>query len=219
MQRNRIGDARRNFPDSMADAKAAIRFAGSGVVGFDLAGPESGFPAEAHQDACRFAKQAGLRLTIHAGEAEGPESVAAALNSCGAERIGHGIRIVDDRDSVTGAWGHVAAAVHNDRIPLEVCPTSNLHTLAIEPHEHPLGALMRAGFNVTLSTDNRLMSNVTLTDEFALAVDHHGLGIDDLLQLSLNSADAAFTDAGTRQRLRTAVEAGYPSRSSSQVAT
>lgn len=208
---NLIVDAMRNFPDSEADAKAAAHFAGRGVVGFDLAGPEAGYPADAHRVACEIARASGLQLTIHAGEAAGPQSIAAALDVCGADRIGHGIRIVDDIDRETRAMGPVASAVLDRQIPLEVCPTSNLHTLGIDAREHPLGFLLDCGFNVTLNTDNRLMSDVTLTDEFALAVESHGIDEAALLQMTLSAANAAFTDAATRSRLRDEIRAGYAS--------
>ncbi len=208
---NLIVDAMRNFPDSEADATAAAGFADQGVVGFDLAGPEAGFPPEAHLEACQIANRNGLRLTIHAGEAAGPQSIAAALDLCGADRIGHGIRIVDDMDPETMAMGPVATAVYENQVPLEVCPTSNLHTLAIEAGDHPLGLLVSRGFNVTLNTDNRLMSDITLTEEFALAAEHHGIVEADLLRMTLNAAEAAFTDESTRSRLRTTILAGYAS--------
>lgn len=206
-----IVDAMRNFPDSEADARAAARFAGQGVVGFDLAGPEAGYPADAHGAACRIARAGGLHLTIHGGEAAGPQSIAAALDACGADRIGHGIRIVDDIARETQAMGPVASAVHEAQIPLEVCPTSNLHTLDIDAADHPLGFLFERGFNVTLNTDNRLMSDVTLTDEFALAVEHHGFDEAALLQVTLNAANAAFVDAATRSELVAMIQAGYAS--------
>jgi len=205
---NLIIDAMRNLPNSLEDAKAAVRFAGEGVVGFDLAGPESGFPAEDHAAACRLAREGGIHITVHAGEAAGLESIVGALDACHAERIGHGARIVDDIGP-DGALGPIATRVHDDAIPLEVCPTSNLHTFGIEPQEHPLGRLYRAGFNVTLNTDNRLMSRVTLTDEFHLATKYHGMGMNDLHKISRASATAAFTDDATRRKLLGAIDEGY----------
>jgi adenosine deaminase len=211
---NLIVDAMRDRPDSVVDAKAAIRFAGSGVVGFDLAGPEAGYPAGAHAEACRIARDHGLGLTIHAGEADGPESIAAAIATCGAERIGHGIRIVDDIGTDgdgSPLLGDIARLVLERQIPLEVCPTSNLHTLGIQPRDHPLGFLVSLGFNVTLNTDNRLMSRVTLTDEFALAIEHHGMDEADLLEITLRAADASFAGEETRGKVTALVTAGYAS--------
>ncbi len=207
-------DAMRNEPDSIAAAKAAVRFADQGVVGFDLAGPEFGFPADDHANACHLASDNGLGLTIHAGEADGPDSIRRAIDGCGAQRIGHGIRIVDDidaEDDVIARIGDVAAMVRDRQIPLEVCPTSNLHTLGIQPTSHPLGFLARNGFNVTLNTDNRLMSAVTLTDEFAFAAEHHGFGLADFRRVTLAALDAAFIDESVRSPLRSIVLAGYVS--------
>jgi len=206
---NLIVDAMRNLPDSERDARAAAAYADSGVVGFDLAGPEAGYPPGAHRRACEYAAEHGLSITIHAGEADGPNSIAAALDECGAMRIGHGIRITDDIAGAT--FGPVATRVHRDRIPLEVCPTSNLHTLGISAAAHPLGELFRAGFNVTLNTDNRLMSAVTLTDEFELAVRHHGFTEADLHRVTRNAVAGAFVDGDTRRRLADLVDAAYAS--------
>ncbi len=208
-----IIDAMRQDDDSMEVATAALDFQGRGVVGFDLAGPEAGFPPTDHLDACRAALAGGLHLTIHAGEADGPESMLAALEICGAERLGHGVRIVDDMTIANGAvaeMGPIAHRVHRDAVPLEVCPTSNLHTRAFPgPAEHPVGVLHRAGFTVTLSTDNRLMSRTRPTDEFAIAVDHHGFDRSDLLQVTLAAADAAFCPEDVRSRVRGRVAAGF----------
>jgi adenosine deaminase len=203
-----IVDAMRNEPDSLPDARAAVRFAGKGVVGFDLAGPEFGFPPDDHLPACRLVKEYGLGLTIHAGEADGPDGIHRALVKCGAERIGHGIRIIDDiGDDET--LGGVATLVRNRQIPLEVCPTSNLHTLGIAAGDHPLGRLKRLGFNVTLNTDNRLMSRVTLTNEFMFAAKHHGFTHDDLRHATEAALAAAFVGHSTRGELMEIVAAGY----------
>lgn len=207
-----IVDAMRNEPDSVAAAKAAVRFAGQGVVGFDLAGPEYGFPADDHAEACHIASHNGLGITIHAGEADGPDSIAGAIDRCGATRIGHGFRIVDDLEIIDGTvreFGDIAAMVHERQIPLEICPTSNLHTLGIQPADHPLGLLYRGGFNVTLNTDNRLMSAVTLTDEFEFATKYHGFDRAALRRTTLAALDAAFLDESTRAPLHQIVEAGY----------
>ncbi len=211
--------AMRDRQVSVADAESAVRFASSGVVGFDLAGPEAGYPPDAHADAFRIARAAGLGLTVHAGEANGPESVAAALETCGADRIGHGIRVAEQIDAHTGALGRTASLVRDSAIPLEVCPTSNLQTLGIAASDHPLGRLFRAGFNITLNTDNRLMSSVSLTDEFGFAMDHHGFDVLDLKEVTLNAANAAFVDESLRRDLVSRVEAGYANWLSSQAAT
>lgn len=205
---NLIVDAIRSLPDSVADAAAATRFAGRGVVGFDIAGPEVGYPPEDHAEACRLAVDHGLHITIHAGEADGVDSIRGALDHCHAERIGHGIRVIDDF-SPAGVPGKTATRLLEEQIPLEVCPTSNLHTLAIPPEEHPLGRLYRDGFNVTLNTDNRLMSRVTLTDEFALAVAYHGMDRSDLHKVTVAAANAAFIEASERASLVGQLDGAY----------
>ncbi len=207
-----IIDALRQDDDSEEVALAAARFVGRGVVAFDLAGPERGFPAPLHAPACRIARDAGLHLTIHAGEGDGVDSVAGALE-VGAERLGHGVRIVEDVEVVDGlatGMGPVAAEVRHRSITLEVCPSSNLDTgMYPSPEAHPLGVLHRAGFAVTLNTDNRLMSRISMTDEFAFAVEHHGFTTDDLRTVTLRAVEAAFCSPATRAEIREQVERGY----------
>jgi adenosine deaminase len=208
-----IVDAMRNLPDSLSDALAAIRYVDEGVVGFDLAGPEIGYPPDRHLPACRLAREYGLGLTIHAGEADGPHSIHRAIAKCGAQRIGHGIQIMADvTDGMDGPrLGGVAALVRDRQIPLEICPRSNMHTLGLAPQDHPLGKLRRLGFNVTLNTDNRLMSRVSLTDEFLFAVDHHDFDQSDLHCVTIAALDAAFVDHQVRQQLVSKVNAAYTS--------
>lgn len=208
-----IVDAMRHERDSLEVAKAASRFADQGVVGFDLAGPEYGYPAADHLEACKLASSNGLGLTIHAGEADGPESIRSAVDICGAQRIGHGIRVVEDLvlRGGQGEMGPVADMVLSRQIPLEICPTSNLHTLGLSVQNHPLGFLYQQGFNVTLNTDNRLMSAVSLTDEFDLAVRQHGFTIPDLHKLTVAALDAAFIEDSVRRPLLKTVNDGYAS--------
>jgi adenosine deaminase len=210
-----IVDAMRQGDDAADVVSAAIRFRERGVVGFDLAGPEAGYPPTRHLEACRAAASAGLHLTIHAGEADGPRSVALAIDPCGAERIGHGVRIVEDldvRDGVVVAVGDIAATVRDRAVPLEVCPTSNVHTRAFPSHEsHPLGLLYRSGFAVTINTDNRLMSGIALSDELEAAVRYHGFDRADLRVVTLRAVDAAFCEPDVRRRVRTRVEDGFGS--------
>jgi adenosine deaminase len=200
-----IVDALRDRPDSAAVADLAVAWMDRGVVAFDLAGPEAGYPADDHLAACRRVKERNLGLTLHAGEGDGPNSVWRALARCGATRIGHGVRIVEDTTVVDGeivAVGRVARMVRDHRIPLEVCISSNVHTGAFpSAAAHPLGMLYRAGFNVTINTDNRLMSGILPTDEFALAVEHHGFGPSDLLAVTENALRAGFGDWQQRRRL------------------
>jgi adenosine deaminase len=206
-----IVTALRQTTDSEEVARAAVRYAGRGVVAFDLAGPEAGFPADDHIAACRIASEGGLGLTIHAGEGDGPDSMWRALARCGAQRIAHGVRIVDDTVMADGEvveLGSLARRVRDHRIHLEVAPTSNLHTgMFPEPASHPLGALYRAGFNIGINTDGRLMSGVTASDEFALAVAHHGFTLADLQAVTVAALHAGFGDWPERRRLITDVVA------------
>ena len=206
-----ILDAMRQDDDSEAVAEVAFRFRDDGVVGFDLAGPERGFPPSRHGAACRFVAERHMGLTIHAGEGDGPASIADAL-ACGARRLGHGVRIVEDcvvSDGRIVARGSVASEVHERRVPLEVCPWSNVHTMGIAPAQHPARMLARAGFVVTLNTDNRLMSGTSMTDEFRLAVDALGFGLDDLYRATVAASDAAFCSEGMRASVRSRIDAGY----------
>ncbi|WKZ82860.1 MAG: adenosine deaminase [Acidimicrobiia bacterium] len=203
-----IVDAMRQDTDSEEVVAAALGFVGRGVVGFDLAGPEAGFPASGHSCALRAAAEGGLHITIHAGEGAGVESIADAL-ACGAERLGHGVRIVEDLDE-DGRPGPVAGEVLERRIALEVCPTSNLDTkIYARPKDHPLGRLHRSGFVVTINTDNRLMSATSPSRELAFAVERQGMSLGDLETITMAAIDAAFCDEDTRQQVRLRVADGY----------
>ncbi len=200
-----IVTAMRQMPDSERVAQAAVRFVGDGVVGFDLAGPEAGFPADDHLPATRAARRAGLGLTLHAGEGDGPNSIWRAVDRCCAQRIGHGVRIIDDTVRVDGeivSLGLIATQIRDQRIPLEVSISSNLHTgIASTASAHPIGPLYRAGFRVTLNTDNRLMSGISLSDEYALAHDVLGFTVRELGLLTEAAIEAGFGDYGQRRRL------------------
>jgi adenosine deaminase len=204
-----IADALRNEDDSVEVARAAGRFAGRGMVGFDLSGPEAGYPADLHLEACRVAKEAGLALTIHAGEGDGVHSIWLALDRCHAQRLGHGVRIIEDTRSEDGQiveLGPVARQVRDWRIPLEVCPTSNVHTgLAPDPASHPIRRLFDSGFRVTINTDNRLMSNISLASEYQLAKDVHGFSIRELGGITADTIAAGFGDWAERRQLIDAV--------------
>ncbi len=207
-----IIDALRQSDDSLQVAEAATRFVGAGVVGFDLAGPEAGFRASSHRAAIELAQGAGLRITLHAGEGDGVGSIADAL-VCGAERLGHGVRIIEDCTVAGGrivGMGPVATEVHERRIPLEVAVVSNLDTaMYSSPAEHPVGMLHRAGFVVTLSTDNRLMSATSMVREFEVVTEYCGLDLSDLEVITHNAVEAAFCDPDTRARVVARVVAGY----------
>jgi len=199
-----ILDAMRQRDLSTQAARLAVAFSHRGVVGFDLAGPERGFPADHHLVACRMAREANIGLSIHAGEADGPHSIWTALQRCGAHRVGHGVHIIDDCVVEHGEivkLGPLAQYVRDFGVPLEVCPTSNLHTGSWTPDTHPVGALYRSGFTITLNTDNRLMSRTTLSDEFRLVVDHQGFTIDDLLRVTEHALKASFAPLPLKREL------------------
>ena len=204
-----IIDAMRQDTDSEEVVAAAAKFLNSGVVAFDLAGPEVGFPADDYIVACRAAHAAGLGVTIHAGEADGPASIWRAVARCGAQRIGHGVRIVDETILIDGEivdLAPLARRVRDHRIPLEIAITSNLDTSAYpNAFEHPFGALFRSGFAVTINTDNRLMSGNSLSDEYRLARDTYGLSYADLGATTETALRAGFGDWPTRRQLLTDV--------------
>ena len=209
-----IVTAMRQFARSVEIAELAIRYRDAGVCGFDVAGPEAGFPPTRYLDAFNLIHQANFHLTIHAGEAFGLPSIWEALQWCGAERLGHGVRIVDD--IATGADGDVrlgrlASFVRDRRIPLEMCPTSNVHTGAVATiEEHPIDLLRRMRFRVTVNTDNRLMSGVTLSDEFATLSRVFGFGLDEMQWLTLNAIKSAFNPFDERLRLiNDVIKPGY----------
>ncbi|GAA2664497.1 MULTISPECIES: adenosine deaminase [Actinosynnema] len=190
-------------------ADLVVRYRDAGVVGFDIAGPEDGFPPTRELPVFEHLREQNAHFTIHAGEAAGPESIHQAVQRCGAERLGHGVRITED---ITGdEVGRLAAYVRDRRIALEMCPTSNLHTGAVASlAEHPLKRLSDLGFRVTLNTDNRLMSDCSPSGEFAVAVNELGCGWDDLRTFTVNAAKAAFLPLDERRALiQDVVEPGY----------
>ncbi|MFJ9752035.1 adenosine deaminase [Streptomyces chartreusis] len=181
-------------------ADAAVAFRDAGVVGFDIAGAEAGFPAADHRDAFEHLRRENVPFTIHAGEADGLSSIHQALQICGAQRIGHGVRITDD--IVDGKLGRLASWVRDRRVALEMCPTSNLQTgAATSIAEHPITALKDLGFRVTLNTDNRLVSGTTMTREMSLLVDEAGWTVEDLRTVTLNALKSAFIPFDERNAL------------------
>jgi adenosine deaminase len=187
-------------------AELALRHRDAGVVGFDIAGPEAGNPPGRFADAFGRLVHANFHLTLHAGEGYGLPSIREALD-LGAERLGHGVRIVDDIE-VEGEGrvhlGRLAAYVRDRRIPLELCPTSNVHSgAAASIATHPLDLLRRLRFRVTVNTDNRLMSDVTLSNEFAALDAAFGLGLDEIEWLTLNAMKSAFLPFDERLSLIT----------------
>ena len=197
--------AMRQFARSVEIAELAVRYRDEGVVGFDVAGPEKGFPPTRYLDAFNLIHQANFNLTIHAGEAFGLPSIWEALQWCGAHRLGHGVRIVDDitvDDDGQVHMGRLANYVRDMRVPLEMCPTSNVHTGAAPSiEEHPIDLLRRLRFRVTVNTDNRLMSGVSMSSEFETLSRTFGFGLDEMQWLTLNAMKSAFTPFDERLRL------------------
>jgi len=186
-------------------AELAVRHRDHGVVGFDIAGAEAGHPPTMHLDAFQYIQRANFHLTIHAGEAFGLPSIWEAIQFCGAERLGHGVRLVDDivvDPDGTYRLGRLAAFVRDRRVALEMCPSSNVHTGAAPSlAEHPIGLLRRLRFRVTVNTDNRLMSDTSMTKELGALVDTFDFGWDDVEWLTINAMKSAFAPFDRRLRL------------------
>ena len=206
--------AMRQAARSVEVAECAIRWRDAGVVGFDIAGPEAGYRPTRHLDAFEYVRRENFHITIHAGESFGLPSIWEALQWCGAERLGHGVRIVDDitvRSDGSVALGRLAAFVRDRRVPLEMCPTSNVHTAAAASiAEHPIDLLRRLRYRVTLNTDNRLMSGVSLSSEFAALDEAFGIGLGEMEWLTINALKSAFAPFDERLRLiNEVVKPGY----------
>jgi adenosine deaminase len=188
--------AMRTAARSLEIADLAVRWRDRGVCGFDIAGAEAGYPPTRHLDAFEHIRGENFHLTIHAGEAFGLPSIWEALQLCGAERLGHGVRIVDDITVAPDSsvrLGRLAGMVRDRRVPLELCPTSNVHSGAAPSiAEHPIGMLADLRFRVTVNTDNRLMSAITLSQEMANLVEAFGLGWDRLEWLTINAMKSSF---------------------------
>ncbi|HJR53208.1 MAG TPA: adenosine deaminase [Gemmatimonadota bacterium] len=175
-------------------AALAVEYKGRGVVAFDLAGAEADNPAKWFREAFYIVRDANLNVTVHAGEAYGPESIHQALHFTGAHRIGHGVRLREDEDLVEYVRDH--------RIPLEMCPTSNVQTGAVDSiEEHPIREYFDRGLRVTVNTDNRLMSNTTMTREIELLADHLGFDLEEIKKLLLNGFKSAFLRYPERKAL------------------
>lgn len=197
--------AMRQFARSVEIAELSVKYRDEGVVGFDIAGPEAGFPPSRHLDAFQLIHRANFHVTIHAGEAFGLPSIWEALQWCGAERLGHGVRIADDITMQPDGHirlGRLASYVRDRRVPLEMCPTSNVHTGAVATiAEHPIDLLRRLRFRVTVNTDNRLMSGVSMSSEFATLTETFGFGLDEMQWLTLNAMKSSFAPFDQRLRL------------------
>jgi len=206
--------AMRTAARSLEIAELAVRYRDQGVVGFDIAGAEAGWPPSRHLDAFQYIKRENFHITIHAGEGFGLPSIWEAVQFCGTERLGHGVRIVDDiQISQEGSvrLGRLSAYIRDRRIPLEMCPTSNVQTGAAPSIAlHPIRLLRQLSFRVTVNTDNRLMSQVTLSSEFHRLVEEFGYGWTDIEWLTVNAMKSAF--AGFDERLRlinTVIKPGF----------
>ncbi|MDF3298239.1 adenosine deaminase [Streptomyces tropicalis] len=198
-RRIRVGallTAMRHAARALEIAELANRYRDMGVVGFDIAGAEAGHPPTRHLDAFEYLKRENNHFTIHAGEAFGLPSIWQALQWCGADRLGHGVRIIDDievAEDGTVRLGRLASYVRDKRVPLEMCPSSNLQTGAASSYaEHPIGLLRRLHFRVTVNTDNRLMSHTSMSREFEHLVETFGCTLDDMQWFSVNAMKSAF---------------------------
>jgi adenosine deaminase len=209
--------AMRNQQRSLEMAELAVDFRERGVVGFDLAGEEGGFPPKKHIDAFHYIQRENFNITVHAGEAFGKESIWQAIQWCGAHRVGHATRLIedigfDDHDPTKIVkMGYLAQYILDKRIPLEICLSSNVDTGAVGSlEEHPFGIYYRYGFRVTLNTDDRLMSDTTMTKEFDVAGRLFKLALDDFEKITINSMKSAFAPHKRRlQLIYDVIKPGY----------
>lgn len=206
--------AMRDRTDSLEMAKLAVANRDRGVVGFDIAGEEAGYPAEKHLPAFQFCHRENFSITIHAGEAFGPPSIWQAIQICGAHRIGHGVRLIEDvtienagggapgREATVVKLGPLATYIRDKRIPLELCPSSNVDTGAAPSLEaHPIRHFLAQRFRVTVNTDNRLMSDITLSEEFRRLSEFLPLTLADVEKLTINAMKSAFVGYDERLAL------------------
>ncbi|WEH40001.1 adenosine deaminase [Streptomyces sp. NBC_01218] len=216
-RRIRVGallTAMRHAARSLEIAELANRYRDTGVVGFDIAGAEAGFPPTRHLDAFEYLKRENNHFTIHAGEAFGLPSIWQALQWCGADRLGHGVRIIDDieiAEDGTVKLGRLASYVRDKRIPLELCPTSNLQTGAAASYaQHPIGLLRTLHFRATVNTDNRLMSGTSMSQEFERLTETFGYTLDDMQWFTVNAMKSAFIPFDERlAMINDVVKPGY----------
>ncbi|MGX7680918.1 adenosine deaminase [Jatrophihabitans sp. DSM 45814] len=215
-----LATAMRHAARSREIAELAVAYRDRGVVGFDIAGAEAGFPPSRHLDAFEYLRRENFHFTIHAGEAFGLPSIWEAIQWCGTDRLGHGVRIIDDietsgptlEDQVASAkLGRLAQYVRDKRIPLELCPSSNIQTGAAPSiAAHPIGLLRRLHFRVTVNTDNRLMSNTSMTKEMVLLNEAFGYGWSDLQWLTVNAMKSAFIGFDDRLKIiNSQIKPGY----------
>jgi adenosine deaminase len=206
--------AMRHAARSTEIAELVVRYRDAGVVGFDIAGAEAGFPPTRHLDAFEYLRRENAHFTIHAGEGFGLPSIWEALQWCGADRLGHGVRIVDDITAAEDGevkLGRLAAYVRDKRIPLELCPSSNVQTgAAASIAEHPIGLLTRLRFRVTVNTDNRLMSATSMAREFELLAEAFGYDLTEFQWFTVNAMKSAFIPFDERLALiNDVIKPGY----------
>lgn len=206
--------AMRHQARSREIAQLVVAHRDDGVVGFDIAGAEAGYPPTRHLDAFEYLQRENAHFTIHAGEAFGLPSIWEAIQWCGADRLGHGVRIIDDISTGPGGepvLGRLAAYVRDKRIPLEMCPHSNVQTgAAASIAKHPIGLLTDLRFRVTVNTDNRLMSGTSMTREMTALSEAFGYGLDDLQWFTVNAMKSAFLRFDERLRIiNEVVKPGY----------
>ncbi|MEO8749251.1 MAG: adenosine deaminase family protein, partial [Allobranchiibius sp.] len=209
--------AMRHAAKSTQIAELAVRYRDQEVAGFDIAGAEAGHPPTRHLDAFEYLRRENAHFTIHAGEAFGLPSIWEAIQWCGAERLGHGIRIVDDIEGLgtsSARLGRLAAYVRDTRIPLEMCPSSNVQTgAATSVAAHPISQLRDLRFRVTVNTDNRLMSSTSMSREMDLLVNDAGWDVDDLRWVTINAMKSAFLPFEERLAIIDGhIKPGYPAR-------
>jgi adenosine deaminase len=206
--------AMRHQARSREIAELAVQHRDDGVVGFDIAGAEAGYPPTRHLDAFEYLQRENAHFTIHAGEAFGLPSIWQAIQWCGADRLGHGVRIIDDitvDEDGTAHLGRLAQYVRDKRIPLELCPHSNVQTgAAASIAEHPIGLLSRLRFRVTLNTDNRLMSGTSMSREMGALVEAFDWDLQDLQWVTVNAMKSAFVHFDQRLRIiEDVIKPGY----------
>ncbi|MFA5919384.1 MAG: adenosine deaminase [Candidatus Nanopelagicaceae bacterium] len=185
----------RQNDNSQEVAELVVKYRDAGVAGFDIAGPEDGYPPSDQQETFEYLRRENAHFTIHAGEAYGLPSIWEAIQLCGAERLGHGVHIMDDIDlsGTTPQLGRLASYIRDRRVPLELCPTSNLQTGAAKSiKEHPIGKLGQMRFRITVNTDNRLMSQTSMTKEMSQLVEAFGWTFQDLQRVTINALKSAF---------------------------
>ena len=212
IQVNNILCALRQNKVSFEIAQKVLEFKDRGVVGFDIAGPEAGFPPDDHLKAFSYLEKNGCHFTIHAGEADGVASIAQAVRICHAQRIGHGIRLIDDIE-FTGdevSFGDLAQEILDRQILLEMAPTSNLQTGGAKSYEtHQIGLMKKLGFNVSINTDNRLMSRTNMSNEILKIAEGYSWNLDELQDLALNAIGAAFIPKEKQSDIAAQIREGF----------